>query len=150
MGFEFNLSIAISAGIGTALVEVVLNLLLSHWLRKKYYQFTITKADKRACAEEILELINSKNFQNWYDLSNNIYSKVYLVSDRLITLNEKSASLKLDEYTSQQRFSKQLMDNILTNSPQPSEARKDFLESLQKIDTIRKELVDIARKLKNY
>src|SRR5258708_2496689 len=133
MDFQFYLYIAISAGTGTAVVEILLKLFLSHLLDRQFYKFKLQTADRRTCAEEILDLINSKHGQRWADLSDDIYYKAYAISDRLLTLNEADYSKKLDKYTSAKRFSNDLIKRILDN-PTRDEYTKSFLDSQNEVD----------------
>jgi len=89
---EIFITVVIAAGTGTAIVEIILKLFLNHWLDKQLYKFKLKVADKRACADAIIELISSKKYQNWYNLSDDVYYNAYTLSDRLITLKEKDSS----------------------------------------------------------
>jgi len=148
MEFSLFLYIAISAGFGTAVVELFLNLFLSHWLKKIYFEYTLTRGDKRNCSDQILELINS-DYQQWLDFSDDIYSKASLISDRLITLNQKVCSQKLDAFVQEQRNFKQSLDRLFSEKPSGDKNQKDFLDSQHKLDILRADLLKFATKLKS-
>lgn len=150
MNFEFYLSIAISAGVGTAIVEIIFKLILSHWLERVFYKFKLNVADKRKCADEILDLISSKKYLNWHDLSDDVYYSAYTISDRLITLGEEESSKILDEFVNLKRYGKQLQDQILANQTgvRNPELEKDFIDNMHKEDDVRNKLVKIAQKMK--
>lgn len=147
MDIKFYLSIAISAGIGSASVQLLIQLLLSHWLQKKYYSFTLEKADRRNCADRIIELVNIKYYKNWSNFKDDIYHRAYKLSDKLLSLGEKEFSKILDEYISTNRFAQEILIKIQTENT-PNKYEKEFIESQNKIDILRNKLIEIARRLK--
>ena len=80
---QLFLTVFLSAGAGTALVEVIIRLIFEHWLTELRYKHRIKNADKRGCAKELLDLINPKHFKERLDLKNDIYNNDYALSDRL-------------------------------------------------------------------
>jgi hypothetical protein len=147
MDIQFYLTIAISAGAGSAIVQIVIQLGLGHWLQKKYHSYTLKKADRRNCADRIIELVNSKNYQSWANLNDDIYHRAYKLSDKLLSLGEKKYSKKLDEYVSSQRYAQNVLSRIQTGNFQ-IEDEKEFLNSQHHVDKLREVLVETSRKLK--
>lgn len=147
MDINFYISVAVSAGVGSAVVQLLVQLFVSHWLQKNFYSFTLEKADKRNCADRIIELINSKYYRNWLNLNDDIYHRAYKLSDKLLSLGEKSYSECLDKYVSAQRYAQEILRKIQTENFQ-SENGEEFVKSQHEVDTIRNKLIEIAKKLK--
>lgn len=145
--FNLYLYVAISAGTGTAIVEILLKLFLSDWIKRRFYKFKLLVSDKRNCSDEIIELISPQNYNNWSDFSNEIYNKAYQLSDRLETMSATKVSRKLDEYVTEQRISKTAIDNLLQDTAS-EELPKYFLKSQEKISKLRKELVSFVAELR--
>ncbi len=144
---NFYLSVAVSAGVGTALVEIILKLFLEHWLKEKYYLFTINKADRRECANILLEILNPVNNVEWDKLGSDIYIKAFHLMDRLMTLNEKEYAEKLASYTSNQMI---LRFKLTGKTPlfQVNELNKDIVETEKIICSEREKLLGVVGKLK--
>jgi len=148
--FQLIITIVVSAGAGTAIVEIVFKLFLEHWLKEIRYTHRIKNADRRECAEELLELINPRHFKERLDLKDDIYNKDFALSDRLEVIGEKKFSQALDEYSALYKY---LADrtSALFKFPVPAQSKeieKDFLDTHQKIDESRKDLLEIAKKLR--
>lgn len=144
---ELYLSIIVSAGVGTAIVEILFKLVVSHLLDRKMYEFKLTKADRRECANEIIKIINisveEKMINSGLDFSN----RANVVSDRLEVLTEKEASVVLDKYTARIIHANGLLKQLFSLECE-TETAADYLETQHEVYTLREELVKIARKLK--
>lgn len=148
--FQFIVTVVVSAGVGTAIVEIIFKLFLDHLLKEMRYNHRIKNADRRGCSDELLELINPRHFKERLDLKNDIYNKDYSLSDRLETIGEKDFSQKLDNYSASYKHLADLT-SMLFKFPIPAETKeieKDFLETHQKIDESRKGLLEIAKNLR--
>lgn len=148
MDFGFYLTIAISAGTGSALVQLLIQLGVGHWLAKRYHSYTLQVADRRNCADRIIDLINSKHYQSWADYNSEIYSTAYKLSDKLMSLGEKKHSKVLDDYITSQRHAHEVLRKLMSNDGQGRENEKEFLDSQHKINSLREELIKSARGLK--
>jgi hypothetical protein len=142
------ISVAISAGIGTAIVETVFKLFLEHWLRERYYTFTVNKADRRECSDLLLDLISPVNNPEWDELKGNIYAKAFRLMDRLETLNEHEASEKLASFTTNQMLLRFKMKGFLPPS-QNVELTKDIIDNENKLTAEREDLLGLAKRLKS-
>lgn len=144
---NFNLSIAISAGLGTALVEAIFKLFLEHWLKEKYFLFTINKADRGECANILLEILSPVNNLNWDVIGSDMYTKAFHLMDRLEALNEKGYAEKIAQYTSDQMMLRFKMKSKVP-SHQTGELLEDVVDMEKRIAIERSGLVDVVRKLK--
>lgn len=148
MNIEFHLSVAISAGIGAGVVELLIKLFLSHWLERVMYNFQLERADRRECSDLILDLIHPDNYKKWFNISDEIYNKAYALSDRLITVGEDKTSKILDDYTTSRRNAQSILANIFTTISD-KKANEEFLNNQHEIEELQKKLVHAAKKLRS-
>lgn len=147
MDTNFYISIAVSAGAGSALVQLLIQLGLSHWLQKRYHSYTLAKADRRNCADRIIELVNPKNYNCWSNRNDDIYNKAYKLSDKMLSLGEKKHSKILDDYTSAQIYAQQILARVLSGNSQ-KEDENEFLDSQHTVEMLRNQLIETAKILK--
>lgn len=147
MNLDFYVSIAVSAGAGTAIVEIILKLFLSHFLEKQMYRYKLNSADKRECAEKILGLISSESYLSWSDKSNAIYTNAYDLSERLITIGQKEASDSLYKFIQVQKEAQVVLSNMFKANNNNNDLAKIFLNSQHEIEKARTELVNICTKM---
>lgn len=140
--------IGISAGIGTLLAELIIKLVLSHWLKKRFYVFKLKLQDKQGCADEIISLLNDPQVTDW---TTDIHSRANLLSDKLLTMKQKDASKLLDQFSSKHLYISTIVKNMIYNpdSSQDEERIKDYIERSGELDDIRTKLVEVAEKLKS-
>ncbi len=149
MNLDFYVFVAISAGTGTATIELLLKLFLNDFIKRRYHKYVLQTADKRECSKQILDLVNIKNSLSWSDINNAIYNTSYLLSDRLITLNKRKYSIVLDNFVNEHRKEKEIRDKLFSNSGDPNQDKinKEFLNNLVKIDKLRNDMVNVAKEL---
>lgn len=147
MDIGFYLATALSAGLGSALVQIIFQLGFSHWLQKKYYDYTLDKADRRNCADRIIDIIGSKHYQSWSNLNDDIYDKAYKLSDKLLSLGEKEHSERLDKYVSTQRYAHEILGKVKSGNI-TNQDEKEFVDSQHQVDVARIKLIDTAKRLK--
>ena len=147
---NFYVNIAISAGIGTALVEIVTKLFLEHFLKEEFYKFKIRFTDKRDCANELLNLVSFENSCKWITEKSLMYSKAYSLADRLDSLGEHKFAKKVTAYVTKTCIMLDLLSGLLGKNidAQREERIKHYLKTATDVAHIRQELTEIARKLK--
>jgi len=143
MDWTLFFTIVLGSGAGTAIVQ----LLLSHVLKEKFYYFTIRVADKRQCADILLDIIDITKENRWNDLNSDIFYKAYNLIDRFETLSYNDFATTLSNYVTDQI----LLRNISKQNVSPDQMN-DKLDTILKYETrlpkIRQELIEIAKKLK--
>jgi hypothetical protein len=148
MDFSFFITVVVGAGTGSAIVQLIIQLGLGHWLQKKYHSYTLLKADRRNCADRIIDLISSKHSQSWINFNDDIYHTAYKLSDKLLSLGEKKYSITLDEYVSARRYAQEILMRVLSGTNDNVEDNKEFLDSQHKVDLLRERLIEAAKELK--
>ncbi len=142
---NFSLTVFVSAAAGTALVEVFVKLFLGHVLKKARYKFEVNFKDKRGVADEILNLLNDPQLVEWPP---ELHNKANALSDRLVSLKQEEASKLLDKYSTGQFFLKNTVLSILNKPGQGLEKTQDYVKTAAEQDKLRKQLVDVSKKLK--
>ncbi len=154
MDFSLFLTIVIGAGTGTALVEAFIKLGLEYRLKDWLESNKIKRADKRECANNILELISSENYQKYSNPKDSIHDKAHHLSDRLITIGFKSESKILDKFVQRKRDVSNHINKLTSETEKEwtktnyKEFGKHFLELSNEIDDLREQLLEVATKLK--
>ncbi|CAN5278735.1 hypothetical protein BH10PAT1_BH10PAT1_7040 [soil metagenome] len=140
-------TVFVSAGTATVFVEVIFKLFLSHWLNKQFYKYKLQYQDKRGCGDEILNLINTQTnyIGEWRKIHN---TKIYPLSDRLISIGKTNVSKLLDEYSNSKLRQEEFYDRIMNNIPLAPEIKSNFFEIQSEVDTLRDKLLKEVEKMK--
>jgi hypothetical protein len=107
----------------------------------------LDKADRRNCADRIIELLNSRHYRNWSDLNDDIYHRADKLSNKLLSLDEEKCSSDLDKFISAKRYAEKVLLKVMSSKSQ-KENDAEFLSSQDEVDKLRLKLIQDGKKLK--
>lgn len=112
-----------------------------------FYSYQLDKADRRNCADRIIELLNSRHYRNWSDLNDDIYHRADKLSNKLLSLDEEKCSSDLDKFISAKRYAEKVLLKVMSSKSQ-KENDAEFLSSQDEVDKLRLKLIQDGKKLK--